>query len=324
MSSVSAMSCSSVAPPQLNPIIHYDHWSGGKDNYKILKRHKLEYTQLLIDAIDENRLPKVLALIIADFVVDGEVFDRQGWLEYYGVDIGPETGEVQEALKFDHFYKTYHAPHPVDIVENVAVDKIRQVCESCLTPTVRPQTVKRLESGLRQDFCHIILNDIAKNPIKGYAAKYFEKDLKPLLQYGMIKAGPSALVIMLKGVVARNRPWSNESQDPKDQGQIQYLRNLNEKTGFGCRPPDALSQNAVIFAHHVLTKEYPLGNCLGIEGTWTNARTIEQIKCGQYNFYQMISGFFDRKLQSDHTQPGELTVSQSNLSSEDVGVVVLR
>jgi len=312
---------SSASSLQAHPIADLGHWVG-MDSYKILKRHEPEYTQLIMDG---SGLCEDVAGIVAEYVVDGEVMDRTGWAKTFGVDIGPETKDVQEALKFPDFYETYHAPNPIDVVEEVPVHQIRQVCQSCIIPTVRPQTVKRLVNNVSEDFSLAVLGDIAKAPVNGHPAKYMREDSTALRQHGTAKAGPASLVMMLKDVAARGRPWSEESDNPKKRGQVQYLENeINKKTKFGCRLPDALSQNTAVLVHHALTGERLLGSPTGKEGSWTYGRTIEQVRHGEH-FCQMLSGGFGGGGPTiGGRRPSVLTIGSNHNGDKECCVAVLR
>ena len=120
-----------------------------------------------------------------------------------------------------------------------------------------------------------------------------------------MKAEGANLVLLLQGVVGRNKPWSKESTNPNERGQVQELQALNARTGYGCEPePDALSQNTVLFAHHAATHERPFGDNNGMESQYTYCRTREFVSypIGDSMISgQMMSGSFKAEVV---TPPG--------------------
>jgi len=270
-----------------------------------------------------------VGLIIADYVADGKMMGRGEWASYYGVDIGPETNEIKKVLEFSRFYQFYHGPNPVDVFERKTA---RQICETCLIPTIVPKKViptvhvmgiNLINLELERDFHLQVLGELAEHPKSGHAAKYVVYGLdgyvhvtnawKQLARKGTDRM---RVVFLLKGVVARNKPWG---------GQVEYLNALNDATGYGCETkPDTLSQNTALMAHHAVTGERPFGDGSGIEGRETYGRTVELV----IDYSRPISsGNFSAGAVDPlgGCAPAELSVCEHDLSANrEAGVVVLR
>ncbi len=290
------------------------------DRYGILKRHADDYARLIVmqyTSLDENT-----AKIVANYVADGKIMDRAGWKEYFGVEIGAETPEVQAALAFSDFYRYWHGPNPRDVMENRT--PARQVCQSSLIPVVRPQTLT-FPDGTQIPFTLIDLGRLVREPKKRPAAQYWSENTQTLVQHGETRAGPSRLVVLLQDVVARNKPWSREADDLDEKGQVQYLQELNRRTGYGCRNPDTLSQVTVLFAHHVMTGQRPFGDATGMEGRWTYGRTEEEVEI-EGDRYHVIAGNFETGPLDPlrGSAPARLDVSSRSFDREYGGVGVLR
>ncbi|HSX04804.1 MAG TPA: hypothetical protein VLG76_08775 [Rhabdochlamydiaceae bacterium] len=294
------------------------------DNKNVfLKRHQREYAQRVIEGT-KNALPVMdVAQIIADYVVeDGFIMDRAGWKDYFGVDIGEATPEVQRALSFDSFYRVYHAPNPIDLMDRriEPVKVLRQVCESCLIPVVIPERFTYLDGPRFRYFNLRTLGALAQHPTKGDAAKYC-RESEALKQHGETRVRRSCVVICLQGVVARAKPWSQ---------QVQYLKELNARTHYGCEEePDALSQNTALFVHHVVTGKRPFsdGKEGGMEDQVTFGRTRELVQFGLKK-YRTVSGSFEAgfivPFGFGGSTPAQLDVSASaSIDIEYYGVAVL-
>lgn len=246
-----------------------------------------------------------------------KIFDRVHWKEYYNAEVTDEY----DASKIDSgvlrkFLKAYYGPNPIGP---------GRVCDNCLTPTLVPKGIWfKIQSGyFYENHSLSLLGKLAEHPLKGHAAKYFDDEALALQQHGMTPTRElSRLVIQLKGVVARNKPWSKESQNPYERGKVQILRGLFARTGWGYLP-DALSQNSVVFAHHAITGERPLGNKTGIEGCWTYGCTVELVRWEQ-NAYHITSGGFKEIDPVEDSAPAELHVYNFYyLVNESHGVVVM-
>src|SRR3990167_1865266 len=143
-----------------------------------------------------------------------QIFDRGHWEKYYGVKVTNQfdADKIDMRIRRD-FLRTYYGPNPIGT---------GLVKDNCLIPTVRPQYVDSGKYCLRivnrifgkSNFCLRKLGELAEHPNIGHAAKYYWYPMEALKQHGTTKAESPRLVILLKGVVARNKPWSNESQNP--------------------------------------------------------------------------------------------------------------
>ncbi|HSX04803.1 MAG TPA: hypothetical protein VLG76_08770 [Rhabdochlamydiaceae bacterium] len=289
------------------------------DKNVILKRHKPEYAQKIVEDTANGLSVVAVAEIIADYVVEDRfIMDRAGWKEYFGVDIGEATQEVQTALSFSHFYRVYHALNPIDVMKGIPADKARQVCESCLIPVVIPE--RFTSSDFSCYFNLRTLGALAQHPKKGHAAKYWRKT-EALKQHEKTRVKRSCVVICLQGVVARNKPWSQ---------QVEYLKKLNTRTNYGCEEePDALSQNTALFTHQVVTGKRPFsdGKKGGMEDQVTFGCTRELVQSG-LNKYHMVSGSFEvgSIVSFRGSAPAELFVEHliRRFDCGDYGVGVLR
>jgi hypothetical protein len=210
-----------------------------------------------------------------------EIFDCTKWKVCWDAEITDkyEPNKI-EIRVLRAFLKCYWGPNPI------GPGKVK---DHCLIPTVVPAKLKVQDVTLHHSLN--VAEFLAKQPKEGHAAKYMDQT-KALKQYGNAGTKEDELVLLLKGVVARNKPWSKDSQDPSERGQVQCLRDLNASTGYGCETePDALSQNTVLFAHHTVTGERPFGDNTGMEGRYTYGRTREEVRYGE-DAYHMVSGGF--------------------------------
>lgn len=237
-----------------------------------------------------------------------EIFDQARWKNYF------DGGKVTDEYNFDKiditvlraFLRSYYGPNPIGP---------GRVCDNCLIPTLVPGGFWRQYPGylVYENHSLSLLEKLAEKPKKGPPAKY-SAQTRALEQHAMTPAqDKTRLVIQLKGVIARNKPWSE---------QIRTLKDLFNRTGWGCLP-DALSQNTLVFAHHAMTGERPLGDPTGIEGCWTYGRTKERVLYGQ-NAYPMISGGFMEVVPIEGPARAELAVSHYSYDYWSYGVVVLR
>jgi hypothetical protein len=236
-----------------------------------------------------------------------EIFDRTKWAVYWDAEITDkyEPNKI-EIRVLRAFLKCYWGPNPI------GPGKVK---DHCLIPTVVPAKVKM--QGVTLHHCLKVAGFLAKQPKEGHAAKY-TMQTKALEQYGNEGAKKDELVLLLKGVVGRGKSW---------QAQVQYLRDLNASTGYGCETePDALSQNTILFAHHAVTGERPFGDNTGMEGRFTYGRTREKVRYGE-NAYHMISGYFRTRQalgSSGGSAPAELTVGGRGHLRKRIGVGVAR
>ena len=152
-----------------------------------------------------------------------EIFDRKHWNEYWNVEV---TGQY-DADKIDikvlkEFLQTYYGKNPIGP---------GRVCDDCLTPALVPSEIGRkkstdIDSNANEKYCLSVLGEVAEHPLKGHPAKYAYQS-EALKQHGMTPAGPTKLVIKIKGVIARQKPWAE---------QIKILNKLFTKTGWGAWP----------------------------------------------------------------------------------------
>jgi hypothetical protein len=144
-----------------------------------------------------------------------EIFGRTQWEEYWNAQI---TGQFDpnkiDILVLRKFLKTYYGSNPIGP---------GLVKDHCLIPTVVPQTLT--VNGEEYDYGLKLLGELAEKPAKGHAAK-IGFAAEALRQHGTDKPEAAHLVLLLKGVVARNKPWSTESQKTEERGLFHYLRSL--------------------------------------------------------------------------------------------------
>ena len=237
------------------------------------------------------------------------IFDRAHWKEYYNVEITDRYDANKINCKvLRRFLTVFYGKHPLN--------GPGRVCDYCLIPAVVPSRIKRREpSPVEERYSLFHLGKLAEHPLKGYAAKFVTDQPKIFQMHGNIIAESSSLVIQLKGVIGRNKCWTNEFQRQYPQGQVQLLNKIRTNTGWGCLP-DAISQNTIIVAHHAVTGKRPHGDETGIEGCSTVGRTVEQVLNAQ-----MCSGLF-RKMGGG--QPSELMFRIDNCGYPASGVVLQR
>ena len=245
------------------------------------------------------------------------IFDRTHWKEYYNAEVTDEYDASKiDATILRDFLKAYYGPNPIGS---------GRVCDNCLTPTVVPRGIWfKIQSGyFYENHSLSLLGKLAEHPLKGHAAKYVDDQSEALQQHGMTPAsGSSRLVIQLKDVIGRSKPWSKESQNPDKRGQVQILSELFARTGWG-RLPDALTQNTVVFAHHAITGARPLGDKTGIEGTWTFGRTVELVR-HEYELSHMVSGGFKQVDPVGGSAPAGLHLDYSDFVNDVDGVPAVR
>lgn len=246
-----------------------------------------------------------------------EIFDRTHWKDYWGVEVtGQFDSDKIEISILRTFLKTFWGPNPIGT---------GRVKDNCLIPTVVPTEVVRIDNT--SNYCLKILETLASNPKKGHAAKY-RMQSRALAVHGLTGTKEATLVILLKGVAARNKSWSRESQNPSERGQVQFLEGLNAKTGYGCETkPEIIPQNTVLFAHHAVTKECPFGDTTGMEGRTTYARTRELVDDGGCICHMTSGNFIDEKniSSSESLVPAQLDIlSDFNFNHGDCGIGIMR
>ena len=244
------------------------------------------------------------------------IFGRAQYQHYWGVAITDEFDPQKIDIRvLRTFLKTYYGPNPVDSRQLVK--------NTCLIPTVVPEGVT--VEGRVFDFNLQLLEQIARHPGgRGNQAQY-SYETAALDQHGTVKAERANLVLLLQGVVGRNKPWSKESENPNERGQVQALQDLNARTEYGCEEePDALSQDTVLFAHHAVTGQRPFGDSSGMEGRYTYGRTRELVPF--WKAYHMVSGCFEAGAVDPlgGSAPAGLRVTDAVGDSELYGVGVLR
>lgn len=300
------------------------HIQAATDNFPlknvVLKRHTKDFARLYVaEGIKQFSLD--VCGVVAEYVcgpvynkkgeiLGGVLMDREGFQEWYGVDIGEESDKVKEKLKFEAFYEKFHGPNTIDLFYQR--DRIRQVCESSHIPFVLPQVVG-FPDGTTKRFCLIVMEGMAKHPKKGHPAK-FKNQTTALDQLGTKEAEEQDLVFLLDEVVARNKPWSKKSKDPKEMGQVETVNQISATTGHPCRIPDTLRQVAAQFIHHTVIGKWLFG-----EGTY--GRTTDRVQIGR-NEYPAVSGWGQ---EASGAAPAVLNVNfSSSFDYESIGVGVLR
>jgi hypothetical protein len=189
-----------------------------------------------------------------------QIFDRTHWKKYWRAEITDQFDPSKiNIFVLREFLKTYWGPNPVG-------DGI--VKDHCLIPTVLPFEVEM--KGQVSNYSNGMLVDLAKpklfvDPVTktakvGRFVKYEHiiKINQSLIAGRMweAQATEARLVILLKKVVATNKPWSKKSENPSEKGQVQFLENLNAETGYGCETePKGVLQNTIFCAHYVATGE---------------------------------------------------------------------
>ena len=243
------------------------------------------------------------------------IFDRAHYQEYWTAGITDRfDADKIKVIDLRDFLKCYYGRNP----KGPGLVK-----DNCLRPFVRPQTVEI--DGRVVDFNNMILEKLAEKPAKGHAAKFANNQTQALIQHGMTPAGEAELVIHIIDSVGPGKPWSHESENPKKRGQVQELRDLNERTGFGCdEEPDLLTQNTAIFTHYVVTGKRPFGD--GKEGSVENrptvGRTRELVQIGNRT-YHVCSGYMALGAGGG-SAPAELGVNSSGFVYEYDGAGVQR
>jgi hypothetical protein len=248
------------------------------------------------------------------------IFGREQYQYYWGVEITNEFDAKNIHIRvLRAFLKVYYGPNPVY--------PKKRVKDTCLIPTVVPERVQ--VAGRVFEFNLRLLGQLAEYPGgRGYLANYGYAS-PSLGEHGTVKAECANLVLLLQGVVGRNKRWSRESANPNERGQVQVLQDLNARTEYGCEPePDALSQNTVAFAHHADTNDRPFGDRTGMEGRYTCACTRELVRIGdeEENVYQMVSGAFRAGAVGPlgDSAPAGLRIHHAIFEDECDGVGVMR
>lgn len=235
-----------------------------------------------------------------------QIFDRVHWKQYRNAEITEKYEPFKiEIRTLRAFLKCYWGPNPVGP---------GRVKDHCLIPTVQSAKVKI--EGVTLQYCLNVAEDLAKRPKEGSAAK-FRGQTDALKLHGNEGTENDELVIYLKKIQARGKSW---------KAQVAYLKDLNDRTRYGCVEPDLLSQVTVSFAHYQLTGERPFGDHTGMEKEYTYGRTSNEVLYGE-EIEQAISGGFGagQALNSGDLAPAELDVDDSSYDMpERYGVYVVR
>jgi hypothetical protein len=241
-----------------------------------------------------------------------QIFDRAHFEKHWGAIITDQFDPYKiDIFVLREFLKIYYGPNPIGK---------GRVKDACLMPAVVPEKV--MIDGIESIYCLNRLGELAEKPKEGYAAKYFDPNTSALIEHGEIGEKQAKLVILLRGIFARNKDWCKYSLNPAEIGQVQSLGAMNAETGYGCETePDAVSQNTVLFAHHAVTGECPFGDESGMEGQRTYGRTRERVGTR----YRLASGGFSAGRTSDSLQSSaavlRVTVGCSNDEEDGVGVM---
>ncbi len=290
------------------------------EKYAILERHKSEYAEKITE--HSVVLLNKFASIVAGYVATVPIMDRDGWKKYYGVDIGEESENVKDALSFDRFYKFYHGPSPEDLMNGVSPDQASQVCQVSLIPVVMPEKFTYLDDSKSCYLTHQTLRELAEHPTQGHAARYTL--VEPLLEHVKERTKRMSLIVLFNDVVAKysifseDAGYTDEESLPEDAGctneeswsdQVQYLKDLNAKTDYGCETePNALSRNTALIAHHAVTGQTSISN-----DPKSHARTRERVRVMLENneaIHHLIS-------QNDFTQTSTLPAADELIVSDD-------
>jgi len=217
------------------------------------------------------------------------VFGKTEYQQYWGVKITDQFEPNKIDIRILRtFLETYYGPNPVDATNpDLPRDQIRGVKNTCLIPTVVPSDV--WVEGRYCKFNLNLLGDIAEHPRIGNVARYYE--ITPALQQrGEDSLQEAHLQIVLSDVIAPNASWER---------QVQRLKDLDERTGYGCEPePDALSISTAVFAHQAVTKE---GAFLGMY-----SRTKELGQYEQKTYHVTVGGSSPSCTVDPHKFPMEL------------------
>jgi hypothetical protein len=142
------------------------------------------------------------------------IFGRAQYQHYWGVEItnkfDPKNIDIR-VLRV--FLKVYYGPNPVD--------PTKLVKDTCLIPTVVPESVH--VEGREFDFNLRLLGQLAEYPGRRSHLANYSYESAALEQHGTTKAQHAHLVLLLQGVIGRNKSWSSESANPNKRGQVQAL-----------------------------------------------------------------------------------------------------
>jgi hypothetical protein len=244
------------------------------------------------------------------FFLEVPIFDRNKWQVYWNAVITDKYDANKiEIRTLRAFLACYWGPIPKEL-------GIGKVKDHCLIPTVVP--VEETVNGTVSKHCLDGVEELAKQPTKGHAAKYSLRN-EALKQHGKTGAEEDSLVIYLKGVVARGESWEN---------QVLFLEKLNAD-GYECEiKPGALPQITNTFAHHVVTGELPFGDNYGMEKQCTSGRTREKVHLeGSEKTNHIIAGCFSAGQVLDplgDSAPAVLHVLARDYDNQNYGVVVYR
>jgi hypothetical protein len=247
------------------------------------------------------------------------IFGRAQYQDYWGVEITDEFDPQKIDIRvLRTFLKTYDSPNPVDSRQLVRY--------TSLIPTVVPERVT--VEGRVFDFNLQLLGQIAQHPGgRGNQAQY-SRESRALKDHGMVKAEHANLALLLQGVARRNQPWSKESENRNEKGQVQALQDLNDRTGFGCqKEPDALSQNTTLFANYTVKGQCQFGDDHGMDGRYTYGRTRELVHYDGQDEHHMLSGGFKPGDVGPHgvSKPARLSVYYDDgRNTEHDGVGIMR
>lgn len=299
-SSVSSLSSTTYSSPD-------DSQALFGEKYMILERHQIDYADEMFRGIFPC---KHIGLLIAGYVVEGKLFDREYWRAYFGVDIGEETGEIRKALAFKRFYRFYHGPNPLDMRNGWTVESARQICESILIPTIVPKTMMVMEKKFNYHL--YLLGCLANHPKKGHAAKYtsnYKGRSLALKNYGTKGADRPRIAFLLKDSVPRDRLWTDEGKHSKQMPQEDYLKEVNISTEYVCETkPGTLELTTVVVAHHLVTGQRYCGDGTGLEGRCSYIRTGDAVQREEFECRVIVGAFRARCDKHWNPLPAKLTV----------------
>ncbi|HSX04182.1 MAG TPA: hypothetical protein VLG76_05580 [Rhabdochlamydiaceae bacterium] len=225
------------------------------------RHHRPEVVAAIV--LGHPSFPVAVAGVVADYITNKEdVFGAREWARVFGVD----TVDPEKELPAKSFYHFWFRPDPLDAQ--------KKVCETHLTPVLRPSVVKvpanKDTKASFDDYSLDTFGRLIQNPRQGHRTQY--KDyFKLSAQHRTTSAGPPCWLIMRENVIARNKEYKAQKQE---------IKKVNAKTQIGYEMESSILDLAtVVCVHYVCTKKRHLGDAFGTEGEETNARGKERVIC---------------------------------------------
>jgi len=260
-----------------------------------------QHTPLILD----------LVKIVADYVVQGDVFASKDYERVFGV----ETEDVELGPEF---YEFWYAPD--------ALDPTKLNCDTHLLPILKPEHAPEHATDIiapvhRHRFANDVqtensietLERLAVNPCEGYRASRFILNLDGFRLE--TKTSPSCFLVARKAVFARSFDTDK---------QMEYMNDLNARTGAGYEVlPSALDLATISIVHHAITGDRYLSDGTGMEDVWTESRCKDKIYGGRGFHSVTIGGHSNRASFRDIGIVG-LFIDVFNVGSTSIGVAGLR